>query len=119
MQCTANLSNDGQMSGIGPTDAAQASVSDASGHFAMAAPLGRVRVFCFAPDSPVSQLSVAGTDVDVTGQTVASVEVFSVRGAFGATPSTAGFQFRPLTLPLVVAQVDARVAQLGLRSAIA
>jgi RNA polymerase sigma factor (sigma-70 family) len=121
MQCAANLSNDGQMSGIGPTDASQASVSDASGHFAMSAPLGRVRVFCFAPRSPgpeapgSPQLSVAGTDVDVTGQAVASVEVFSVRGTFGATPSTAGFQFRPLALPLVVAQVDPRVAQLGLR----
>jgi RNA polymerase sigma-70 factor (ECF subfamily) len=117
MQCAANLSNDGQMSDIGPTDASQASVSDSSGHFAMGAPLGRVRVFCFAPDSlgPGSaQLSVAGTDVDVTGQTVASVDVFSVRGTFGATPSTAGFLFRR-TLPLVVAQVDPRVAQLGLR----
>ena len=53
-RCDANLSMAGQM-GTGPADPSWSSVPDAKGHFAMTAPIGMVRVFCFpAQGSPVA-----------------------------------------------------------------
>ncbi|HUS32446.1 MAG TPA: carboxypeptidase regulatory-like domain-containing protein [Kofleriaceae bacterium] len=100
-QCDANLSVNGQM-GQGPRDPTLTGFSDEKGHFAMTAPLGKVRVFCF---SPGGSHSVAGTDVDVTSQAPAVAQVFAVPNKFGATPGDPGFRIRPIVLPLVVNDV--------------
>jgi S1-C subfamily serine protease len=88
--------------GQGPSDPAQSGFSDEKGAFAMTAPLGKVRVFCF---SPGGGMSVAGTDVEVTTQAPAVAQVYAVANKFGATPGDAGFKIRPIVLPLVVNDV--------------
>jgi hypothetical protein len=98
-RCDAILTMNGQMGGP-PGDPSQISHSDDKGHFAMASPLGKVRVFCFAEGDP--GISVAGIDLEVTGQATAIAEVRAVRSTFGATPGDAGFQIRPMQLPLIV-----------------
>ncbi|HEX5063679.1 MAG TPA: carboxypeptidase regulatory-like domain-containing protein [Kofleriaceae bacterium] len=97
--CNSNLSLGGQMSG-GPPDPARSSPSDEKGHFAMGAPVGTVRVFCF-PQGGGGPLTVAGTDVEVTAAAVPNVEVYSVRRV-SSSEGNAGFRLRPLVLPLVV-----------------
>jgi hypothetical protein len=99
-RCDANLSMGGQMGGP-PPDPAWTSNPDASGHFAMAAPIGMVRVFCFPQGAPMSP---AGTDVEVTAQTVPNVEVYGVK-VKRTSPGDAGFRIKPLVLPLVVVDV--------------
>lgn len=99
-RCDAALSMGGQMGG--PPDPSSTSFPDASGHFAMAAPIGMVRVFCFPQGGPL--MSPAGTDVEVTAQTVPNVEVYGVK-VKRTTPGDAGFRIKPLVLPLVVVDV--------------
>jgi protocatechuate 3,4-dioxygenase beta subunit len=101
-RCDANLSMGGQMGGP-PPDPSQTSQVDDKGHFAMAAPIGMVRVFCFAQDG--AAFTVAGTDIEVTKAAVPNVLVFTVRVKASAG-STAGFRIRPLVLPLVVNQIE-------------
>ena len=101
-RCDANLSLGGQMSGP-PPDPSQMGFTDDKGHFTMASPLGKVRIFCFSQGDPT--LSVAGIDIEVTSQATATAEVYAVRSKFGATPGDAGFQIRPTQLPLVVNNV--------------
>ncbi len=101
-RCDAILTMGGQMGGP-PGDPSQISHTDDKGHFAMASPAGRVRVFCFMEGD--QSLSVAGIDLDVTSQAPGVAEVYSVRSKFGASPGDAGFQIRPMQLPLIVNSV--------------
>jgi hypothetical protein len=105
MRCDGNLSMGGQMSSSPPDESRQA-YTDAAGHFSVATPAGRVRVFCFNPTPLGGQLSVAGTDVDVAPGSVPHVDLISVRDTFGATPPKVGFDLIPITLPLTVNTVD-------------
>jgi hypothetical protein len=102
LRCDAHVSTNGQMSPIMP-DASHQAFTDASGHFAVTAPAGRVRIFCFSPGP--SPLSPAGTDVDVTSGGRATVSVFSVRSTFTGPPADAGFTITPAVLPLTVDRV--------------
>jgi len=100
MSCAAAQSLGGQAGDLGPD--APSTTSDARGRFTLAAPIGKARVMCFPPDA---SYSVAGVDVDVpaTGQgtfTLAAVKAVP-------PPSDVGYRLKPLTLPLVIASVDA------------
>ena len=97
-----------------PSDGSQSGFPDATGHFAMGAPIGTVRVFCFPQDN--AGLSVAGADVEVTKGNPALVEVYGVRSKT-ASPGDAGVRIRPVTLPLVLAAVapNRSAAQQGLK----
>lgn len=112
-RCDANLSMGGEMGGP-PSDGSQSGVPDDKGHFAMAAPIGTVRVFCFGQQSP--GFTVAGTDVEVTKAAPAVVEVYSVR-VKSQSRGNAGIRIRPVTLPLVLAAVEpnSAAAQQGLK----
>lgn len=106
MRCDAKLT----ISGPDANEAMQA-ISDADGHFAMSAPVGRVRVVCFSADPT---LSISGGEVDVTPSGIASIQTFSVRSHFGAVRANAGFSLTPVTLPLTIAQVSGAAARQGL-----
>lgn len=112
-RCDANISMGGEMGGP-PSDDSHSAFPDAQGHFAMAAPVGTVRVFCFSQNNP--GLSPAGIDVEVTKGTTATVEVYGVR-AKSAAVGDAGIRIKPVTLPLVLAAVDpaSSAAQQGLK----
>ncbi len=112
LRCDAHLSVNGQMSPIMP-DASQQAFTDASGHFAVTAPTGRVRIFCFSP-GPVP-LSPAGTDVDVASGGRATVSVFAVRATLDGPPGDAGFTITPAMLPLTIDHVIGPAAAAGLR----
>ncbi|HEY5945886.1 MAG TPA: carboxypeptidase regulatory-like domain-containing protein [Kofleriaceae bacterium] len=101
-RCDANLSMGGQMGGP-PPDPSWSSVPDDKGHFAMAAPIGMVRVFCFPQSVP--GLTVAGIDVEVTAAAVPNVEVYSVRTR-SSSRGNAGIRIRPLVLPLVINAIE-------------
>jgi hypothetical protein len=92
MRCDAKISTDGQARPFPPELPFQ-TFTDASGHFKVSAPVGRVRIFCFLPNGGL--LSPAGTDVDVRAGETAKVSVFSVRQTFGTTPGNAGFIVTP------------------------
>jgi S1-C subfamily serine protease len=115
MRCDAKISMDGQASPM-PSAVAHQALTDAAGHFKVSAPRGRVRLYCFSP-SP-APLSPAGTDVEVTGTSVANANVFSVAATFGNAPSDPGFMLTPLVLPLTVDQVapSGPAAAAGLRA---
>lgn len=102
-RCDANLSMGGEMGGP-PGDETQMGFPDDKGHFAMAAPVGTVRVFCLPMGSP--SFTVAGGDLEVTKAAPASVDLFSVRVKSGTTPGDAGVRIKPVTLPLTIAVVD-------------
>jgi hypothetical protein len=101
-RCDANLSMGGEMGGP-PSDPSMMAFPDDKGHFAMSAPTGTARVFCFSQGNPT--LTPAGTDVEVTKTAPAVVEVYGVR-VRSQSPGNAGFRIRPVTLPLVVAAVE-------------
>jgi hypothetical protein len=100
MRCDAKPSIEGQTTPV-PPDVAFQAFTDAAGHFKVSAPIGRVRIFCFAPNG--GPLGPAGTDVDVSSAQPANVNVFSVRAA--ASPSDAGLMLNPGFLPATVADV--------------
>lgn len=112
-RCDANLSMGGEMGGP-PSDESHSSFPDAQGHFAMAAPVGMVRVFCFLQNG--GGYTVAGTDVEVTKGNPASAEVYAVK-IKSTSPGDAGIKIRPVTLPLVIAAVapSTSAAQQGLK----
>jgi hypothetical protein len=107
MRCDGNLSMGGQM-GPSPPDESRQAFTDAAGHFSVVTPTGHVRVFCgfFAFTPTGRQLSVTGTDVDVTPGSVPHVDLISVRATFGSSPPNVGFDLIPLNLPLTVNTVD-------------
>ncbi len=100
MRCSAGLSMGGQVGGA-DDDPALPVFSDAGGHFALTAPLGRVRVFCFDADR-----GPGGVDVDVGTTVVPQVTLYTVRPTFGTAPSEPGFKLQPATLPITVLRVD-------------
>jgi hypothetical protein len=100
MRCDARVSMNGEMSPA-PPDPSQQAFTDAAGHFVVSAPIGRVRIFCFAP-AP-GALSPAGADVEVTALAIPKVDVFAVRIA--GAPHDPGFVLAPFALPLTVQQV--------------
>jgi RNA polymerase sigma-70 factor (ECF subfamily) len=105
MRCGATLSMGGQMSaGLG--DRNEQVFSDAAGHFAVTAPLGRVRVFCMDLDLAGESRSPGGTDVDVVATGTPPVTLYSVRPTFGTTPSEPGLRVQGMTLPITVLRVD-------------
>jgi hypothetical protein len=112
MRCDAKPSTGGQTSPV-PPDVAFQAFTDAAGHFKVSAPIGRVRIFCFAVNG--EPLSAAGTDVDVASAASAKVNVFSVRS--DGSPSDAGFMVTPGLLPITVTDVVAKgpAAAAGLR----
>jgi S1-C subfamily serine protease len=102
MQCFGSLSMGGAMAPVRPDETTVP--TDAAGQFAIAAPTGRVRVFCFAPEG--SGLSVAGTDVDVSATGAAAVEIVAVRDTAGPARGRAGFGVTRAFLPLTVSIVE-------------
>jgi hypothetical protein len=112
-RCDANLSMGGEMGGP-PSDDSHSSFPDAQGHFAMAAPVGTVRVFCFPQAG--GALTVAGGDVEVTKGHPATIDVYAVK-VQSASPGNAGIRIRPVTLPLVLVSVEPNTAaaQQGLK----
>lgn len=113
MRCDAKPSTEGQTSPVPPDIAFQA-FTDAAGHFKVSAPVGRVRIFCFAANG--GPLSPAGTDVEVTNAEPAKVTVYSVK--VSASQSDDGFRLDPGLLPITVADVlpDGPAATAGLRA---
>lgn len=111
MRCDSKPSADGHVSPV-PPDVSYQAFTDANGHFKVSAPVGRVRIFCFAPNG--GPLTPAGTDVEVASATPVNVNVFSVRG--NDSPSDAGFMLAP-TLPITVGEVvpNGPGAKAGLR----
>lgn len=103
MRCDGNLSMGGQM-GPSPPDESRQAFTDAAGHFSLATPTGKVRVFCFNPAG--GPLSVAGTDVEVALGTVPHVDLVSVRATSGNAPANVGFDLVPLNLPITVNTVE-------------
>ncbi|HSN27224.1 MAG TPA: PDZ domain-containing protein, partial [Kofleriaceae bacterium] len=82
-----------------PPDETQQTFTGLDGHFSLSAPVGRVRVMCFAPTG--GPLTPAGTDVDVVANGLAHANVLSVR-ASDAPPATIGLGLTPFVLPLTV-----------------
>jgi len=99
MRCDSRLSLDGMMSPP-PPDPSQQAFADATGHFVVNAPIGRVRLFCFSTNGGL--LSPAGIDVEVTAGAAAKATVFSVRATPSGSPGSIGLMLTPNTLPLTV-----------------
>lgn len=101
MNCVAAQSLGGQAGEVPPGPAEATSITDAKGAFSIAAPIGKARVMCFAPDG---SFSVAGGDAEVAAGAPGKIELAAVRAV--PPPSDVGFAIKPLTLPLVIASVD-------------
>jgi membrane-associated protease RseP (regulator of RpoE activity) len=102
LRCDGNLSMGGMMGG--QPDPAFRAFTDAAGRFLLSAPIGRVRVFCFAPNG--GPMSEAGMDVEVTSTGIPTVELIAVRSTAGAAPGNPGFGFSRVLLPLTVDRID-------------
>lgn len=113
MRCDAKPSTNGQTTPI-PPDVAFQAFTDAAGHFKVTAPIGRVRIHCFAPND--GSRTPAGTDVEVASGELANVNVFSVRAS--TSLSDAGLMLTPGFLPITVADVvpNGPAATAGLRA---
>lgn len=108
MRCDGNLSIDGVMPmsgemGRSPIDPAFQAFTDVRGHFSVSAPIGRARVFCFAPND--STLGVAGADVDVTSTSTPTVALVAVRATSAAPRGDPGFRIASDLLPLTVDRI--------------
>jgi len=99
LRCDAQLLAPGQTISLLP-DVAQQAYTDALGHFSVNAPLGRVRVFCFAVNGELR--SPAGGDVDVTASG-AKLSAASVRGTDEPPAKIPGLVIDPLALPVTIA----------------
>jgi RNA polymerase sigma-70 factor (ECF subfamily) len=102
MNCVAAQSMGGQSGQITPGPASAGNTTDAKGAFSIPAPVGKARVMCFSQDGTYS---VAGGDVDVAAATPGKIELPAVKVL--PPPSDVGYRIKPLTLPLVIASVDA------------
>jgi RNA polymerase sigma-70 factor (ECF subfamily) len=113
MRCDAKPSVNGQATPV-PPDVPFQAFTDAAGHFKVSAPIGRVRVYCFAPNG--GPLSPAGMDVEVTSGAPANANVFSVRA--GPSLSDAGLRLAMDVLPITVGDVvpNGAAAAAGLRA---
>jgi len=108
MRCDANLSIDGEMPmdgelGLSPIDPAFQAFTDANGHFSVSAPIGRVRVVCFAPNT---DLSPAGMDVDATSTSIPTVELVAVRVTSFVSRGNPGFRIARDVLPITVDRIE-------------
>jgi RNA polymerase sigma-70 factor (ECF subfamily) len=114
LRCDAKLLTTGQTMMV-PPDVAQQAFTDAAGHYAVSAPIGHVRIVCFAMNG--EPRSPAGGDVDVTHAGPAEVNGSSVRASFGDSPGNAGFMVAPFASPVTVADVlpNGPAAGAGLR----
>ncbi len=114
LRCDAMAMTSGQTLML-PPDVTQQAFTDASGHYSVSAPIGRVRIFCAALDG--EPRSAAGGDVEVARTGVAKLDVASVRGTFGNAPADAGFMIAPVQLPITVGDVlpNGPAAAAGLR----
>ncbi|MGE0547840.1 MAG: sigma-70 family RNA polymerase sigma factor [Kofleriaceae bacterium] len=101
MACWAAQSMDGQSGDIQPATPTAANTTTEAGTFKISAPIGKARVMCFSPDG---SYSVAGGDVEVTAGTPGQIALRAVRAE--PPPCEPGFRIKPLTLPLVIANVD-------------
>ena len=114
LRCDARVLAPGQTVSIPPAIAEQA-YSDPLGHFSVSAPLGHVRIFCFAVNGELR--SAAGGDVEVTQGTAAKLTALSVQGVDDASTDDHGFAIDPLALPVVVGGItpSGTAAVAGLR----
>ncbi len=101
MSCVAAQSMGGQAGDIAGQPSPQ-NTTDAKGAFSIPAPIGKARVMCFPSDGA---FSAAGGDVDVPASGTGTVALKAVRAL--PPPSDVGFRIKPLTLPLVIASIDA------------
>jgi len=101
MSCVAAQSMGGQAGDIAGQPSPQ-NTTDAKGAFSIPAPIGKARVMCFPSDGV---FSAAGGDVDVPASGSGTIALKAVRAM--PPPSDVGFRIKPLTLPLVIASVDA------------
>jgi protocatechuate 3,4-dioxygenase beta subunit len=101
MACVAAQSMGGQAGDITGQPTPQ-NMTDAKGAFTIPAPIGKTRVMCFPSDGGYS---AAGGDVDIPATGSATIALKAVRAL--PPPSDVGFRIKPLTLPLVIASVDA------------
>ncbi|MGE0396715.1 MAG: sigma-70 family RNA polymerase sigma factor [Kofleriaceae bacterium] len=99
--CVAAQSMGGQSGDWANAPATPENTTDAKGAFKIPAPIGKARVMCFYSDNTYS---VAGGDADVSAAG-GKIELKSVKAE--PPPSDPGFRIKPLTLPLVIAVVDA------------
>jgi hypothetical protein len=115
LRCDAMVMTSGQTLML-PPDVAQQAFTDASGHYAVSAPIGRVRIFCAAVNG--EPRSAAGGEVEVARTGVAKLDAVSVRGTFGNAPANAGFMIAPVQLPITVGDVlpNGPAAAAGLRA---
>ncbi len=104
MNCFAAQSMGGQAGDIvpGQNQPSAANATDASGAFDIPAPIGKARVMCFPGGNGTS---VAGGDTDVAADRPGSIALETVKAL--PPPSDVGFRIKGLTLPLVIASVDA------------
>ena len=100
--CVAALSMGGTSGDWKPAPATPQNTTDAKGMFKIPAPIGKARVMCFPSDG---NYSVAGGDVDVSANAGGRIDLKAVHTE--PPPSDPGFRIRGLTLPLVIAAVDA------------
>ena len=114
LRCDANLLTPGQTIMV-PPDVAQQAFTDAAGHFAVSAPIGHVRIFCFVMNG--EPRSPAGGDVEVATAGPAKLTAFSV-SAMPGPPADAGFMIAPMVLPVTVSDVlpNGPAAAAGLRT---
>lgn len=100
--CVAAQSMGGQAGDVAPGVPTPQNTTDAKGAFSIPAPIGKARVMCFSGDG---SYGAAGGDVDVTAGAPAKITLKAVKAQ--PPPSHVGYRIKPLTLPLVIASVDA------------
>jgi len=103
MRCDSHLSIHGEMPSTSPPDQALQALTDATGHFSLVAPSGRIRVYCFPLIG--RPLSITGTDVDVTRSGTVTVDLVVARDA-GARHSNSGFMLWRTRLPITVSWIE-------------
>jgi len=100
--CVAAQSIGGQAGDVAPGVPTPQNTTDAKGAFSIPAPIGKARVMCFSGDG---SFGAAGGDVDVAAGAPATITLKAVKAL--PPPSHVGYRIKPLTLPLVIASVDA------------
>jgi len=115
LRCDATVSVEGQVTGAPAVPENQA-LTDAAGHFAIMAPVGVARIYCFSlTPSPASP---AGADVPVPVNATAKARLVSVKVSTTEVPVDVGVLFDPIALPITIAEVAANgpAATAGVRA---
>jgi hypothetical protein len=84
-------------------DPSRQTFTDASGHFALDAPIGHARVLCWPSEPPWSG---AGAEVDIAAGQVATHTLYSVQPTFTTTTGSVGLKLQPNTFPISIGSVD-------------